>query len=91
MKMTPRTYKALDKAIRHLKGLYTPESWQERIRDYQASDKYKDWRIAFIWAVLHAVEQDMTLRDMIFEEKLKDAHIETALKSIFKDMGDIYP
>ena len=91
MKMTPRTYNYLFNAIRDFKSLYTPETWQQHIRDYQACKTYNDWRIAIIWSVLHAVQQDMTLRDMIFEEKLKDAHITTALKKIFKELGDIYP
>ncbi len=91
MKMTPRTYNYLYNAIRDFKSLFSAEDWQSEIRQHQAGTTAKDWRISFIWRVLFAVEQDMTLRDMIHEEKLKDDHIETALKKIFRDLGDIYP
>ena len=89
MKISKIHYTRLETAIRAFKTLYTDEEWQERIRAYQADPKFKDWRIAFIWAVYHAVTQDMTIRDMMINGGYLDSHIETALKKILHD--EVYP
>jgi len=98
MKVTKLHYERLETAIRAFKALYKPtdsdklkgiDPWQECIRAYQADPKFKDWRIAFIWAVYHAVTQDMTIRDMMINGGYLDSHIETALKKILHD--EVYP
>ena len=89
MKITKLHYERLETAIRAFKALYNDEEWQERIRAYQADPKFKDWRIAFIWAVYHAVTTDMTIRDMMINGGYLDSHIETALKKILHD--EVYP
>ena len=87
MKVSKLHYERLETAIRDFKALYNDEEWNSRIRAYQADPKFKDWRIAFIWAVYHAVTQDMTIRDMMIN--YNDSHIETALKKILHN--EVYP
>ena len=89
MKVSKLHYERLETAIRAFKALYTDEEWTKRIRAYQADPKFKDWRIAFIWAVYHAVTTDMTIRDMMVNGGYLDSHIETALKKILHN--EVYP
>ena len=96
MKVTKLHYDRLETAIRTFKALYKPtdsdklDPWQERIRHYQADPRFKDWRIAFIWAVYHdSIRLNATIRDMMVNGGYNDSHIETALKKILHD--EVYP
>jgi len=83
MKMTIEHYSKLDKALNEY--LDTTTDLQGLIRAYQANPRYKDWRIAFMWAIYHTVKPLTTDETKGY----LDAHIETALK---KAIGRyIYP
>ena len=89
MRVTIEHYNRLFNAIRDFKSLFTPEAWQEEIRRYQADERFKDWRVAFTWAVFHSLKH----KDMIGVNlgNYSDAHIDTALRKAFKALGDVYP
>lgn len=89
LKVTKAHYERLNKRLKEVIGLYSPEELQEYIRAYQANKKFKNWRVAWLWSMYRHANTDLTIRDMMHYGNYLDAHIETALK---KSIGHlIYP
>ena len=92
MKITKEHYSVINGAITNYLNLYTTEELQKMVRMYQTNKKFNDYRVAFIWRVFHAIRSsDQTINDLIHYSSYKDAHIETALKKMFKEFGLLYP
>ena len=88
MKFTPNDFSILSGAIKRFLHLYTPEEIEGSRTAFHKVSKAVDKDLAFRWAVFYKVRKnDQTVNDMIAERKYNDAHIETALKRIFKEYG----
>jgi len=90
MKFTPNDYSILSGAIKRHLNLYTTKEIESSRDTLRNNPKINNHYIAFIWAVFHKVRNnDQTINDMMHERRntYNDAHIETALKSIFKEYG----
>jgi len=90
MKFTPNDYSVLSAAIKRFLHLYTMDEIESSREVFKTNPKINNHYIAFIWAIFHKVRaNDQTINDMIHERRntYNDAHIETALKAIFKEYG----
>lgn len=89
MRVTKEHYNRLDKRLKEVIALYSPDELQEYIRAYQANKKFNDYRVAWLWSMYRHATTDHTIRDMMHYGNYLDAHIQTALK---KSIGHlIYP
>jgi len=92
MKIGIQHYSILSGAIKRHLNLYTKGELQLAVRKFQANKRLNDYRIALIWSIFHKVrDNDQTINDMIHNSDYNDAHIQTALKKIFKEYGYVYP
>jgi hypothetical protein len=88
MKVTTNDFSVMSGAIKRFLHLYTMDEISRSKEVFYTSSKANNKYIAFIWAIYFKVKNnDETLKDMMLERAYNDAHIETALKKIFKEYG----
>ena len=88
MKFTQNDYNLLERGINEFLDLFSKEELNEGINEFVHNSKANNKFVAFIWAIFFKVSNnDQTIKDMIRERDYLDAHIQTALKKIFKAYG----